>query len=117
MSCFLPCGRSTITVDDLGIFLSCARPASRLFHTIVSIMETLTDIEAAADALPLEDKQRLVRHLVAQLDSQHGSAALPAAAKSTGHSILDIEPVRLGAILKPLTSDDDVLAEMLEGRT
>ena len=80
-------------------------------------MKTLNDIEVAADSLPLEDKQRLVRHLLAQLDSQHGSSALPADAKSTGHSVLDIEPVRLGAVLKPLTSDDDILGEMLEGRT
>jgi hypothetical protein len=32
------------------------------------------------------------------------------------HSILDIPPVRVGAVLRPLTSDDDLLGEMLEGR-
>jgi hypothetical protein len=32
------------------------------------------------------------------------------------HSILDIPSVRVGAVLRPLTSDDDLLGEMLEGR-
>jgi hypothetical protein len=30
------------------------------------------------------------------------------------HSILDIQPVSVGALLRPLTSDDDLLGEMLE---
>lgn len=33
-----------------------------------------------------------------------------------GHSVLDIPPVSLGGVLKPLSSDDDLLGEMLEGR-
>lgn len=33
------------------------------------------------------------------------------------HSILDIPPVSVGAVLRPLTSDDDLLGEMLEGRS
>jgi hypothetical protein len=33
-----------------------------------------------------------------------------------GHSILDIPAVSVGAILRPLTSEDDLLGEMLEGR-
>jgi hypothetical protein len=32
------------------------------------------------------------------------------------HSILDIPPLSLGPILRPLTADDDLLGEMLEGR-
>ena len=32
------------------------------------------------------------------------------------HSILDIPTVHVGAVLRPLTSDDDLLGEMLEGR-
>jgi hypothetical protein len=32
------------------------------------------------------------------------------------HSILDIPPVSLGHILRPLTADDDLLGEMLDGR-
>lgn len=32
------------------------------------------------------------------------------------HSILDIPTVSVGRVLRPLTSDDDLLGEMLEGR-
>jgi len=32
------------------------------------------------------------------------------------HSILDIAPVSLGSVLHPLSSNDDLLGEMLEGR-
>ena len=32
------------------------------------------------------------------------------------HSCLDIPPVSLGHMLRPLTADDDLLGEMLEGR-
>ncbi len=46
-------------------------------------------------------------------------AAVPPAARMEGlqsHSVLDIATVSLGSILRPLTSDDDLLGEMLEGR-
>lgn len=33
------------------------------------------------------------------------------------HSILDIAPISVGALLRPLTTDDDLLGEMLEGRS
>ena len=33
-----------------------------------------------------------------------------------GHSIMDIEPVSLGKVRRPLLVDDDLLGEMLEGR-
>lgn len=33
------------------------------------------------------------------------------------HSILDIPTVSLGSVLRPLTSEDDLLGEMLEGRS
>ena len=32
------------------------------------------------------------------------------------HCVLDIGTVSLGSVLRPLTSDDDLLGEMLEGR-
>jgi len=35
---------------------------------------------------------------------------------SRPHSVLDIPTVRVGAVLRPLMSDDDLLGEMLEGR-
>ena len=33
------------------------------------------------------------------------------------HSLLDIAPVSLGAGLRPLKAEDDLLGEMLEGRS
>ncbi len=33
------------------------------------------------------------------------------------HSILDIPTVSLGGVLRPLRGDDDLLGEMLEGRS
>lgn len=33
------------------------------------------------------------------------------------HSVLDIPSYSFGKTLKPLTSDDDILGEMLEGRS
>ena len=35
---------------------------------------------------------------------------------SRPHSVLDIPTVRVGAVLRPLTADDDLLGDMLEGR-
>lgn len=32
------------------------------------------------------------------------------------HSVLDIPPVSVGRVLRPLTSEDDLLGEMLDGR-
>jgi hypothetical protein len=42
------------------------------------------------------------------------SGAWPAVARA--HSILDIAPVSVGAVLRPLTAED-LLGEMLEGRS
>jgi hypothetical protein len=36
---------------------------------------------------------------------------------SRPHSILEIAPVSLGPVRHPLTADDDLLGEMLEGRS
>jgi hypothetical protein len=36
---------------------------------------------------------------------------------SENHSVLDIPPVNLGSVVQPLTRDDDLLGEMLEGRS
>jgi hypothetical protein len=35
---------------------------------------------------------------------------------SQPHSVLDIPTVSVGAVLRPLTADDDLLGDMLEGR-
>jgi hypothetical protein len=37
-------------------------------------------------------------------------------AKQGTHSVLDIPPVSMGKMLRPLTSEDDLLGEMLEDR-
>jgi hypothetical protein len=45
--------------------------------------------------------------------------AVPASTRMEGarsHSVLDIATVALGPVLRLLTSDDDLLGEMLEGR-
>jgi hypothetical protein len=42
--------------------------------------------------------------------------ASPVMEGSRPHSVLDIATVSVGAVLRPLTSDDDLLGEMLEGR-
>ena len=47
----------------------------------------------------------------------HGSVShAPRMEGPRSHSVLDIGTVELGAVLRPLTSDDDLLGEMLEGR-
>jgi predicted DNA-binding antitoxin AbrB/MazE fold protein len=52
--------------------------------------------------LPLKDREK-VRVTVEGMDAGR-------------HSILDIRSVSLGQALRPLTPDDDLLGEMLEGR-
>jgi hypothetical protein len=45
----------------------------------------------------------------------HGSTVSQRPGRES-HRILDIPPVSLGAVLRPLTSEADLLGEMLEGR-
>jgi hypothetical protein len=51
-------------------------------------------------------------------EGQEVTVLIPAAspAGTQPHSILDIAPVSLGVMLRPLTPEDDLLGEMLEGR-
>lgn len=94
-------------------------------------MSTLAEIEVAADALSLEEKERLLRFLAIQLRRERTPLKPQTPSKEemmTGfagdetettrgtHSVLDIPPVSVGRILRPLSSDDDLLDEMLEGR-
>jgi hypothetical protein len=47
----------------------------------------------------------------------HGTAApTPLVEGSQSHSVLDIATISVGLVLRALTSDDDLLGEMLEGR-
>ena len=41
----------------------------------------------------------------------------PPAAELKGHSIMDIPPVSVGSVLIPFTAEDDLLDEMLQGRS
>jgi hypothetical protein len=43
-------------------------------------------------------------------------ATVQPAPRSQSHSVLEIATVSVGSVLRPLTSDDDLLGEMLEGR-
>lgn len=52
--------------------------------------------------LPLRDRER-VRVTIEGINCER-------------HSILDIQPISLGQVLKPLSLDDDLLGELLEGR-
>ena len=52
--------------------------------------------------LPLKDQEK-VRVTVESVDAK-------------GHSIMDSEPIRLGKVYHALSSDDDLLDEMLEER-
>ncbi len=48
-----------------------------------------------------------------------GTPPFPTAPSLSGapaHSVLDVPIVSLGSVLRPLTVDDDLLGEMLDGR-
>ena len=44
------------------------------------------------------------------------ASAAPSLPGSPPHSVLDIPTVALGPVLRPLTADNDLLGEMLDGR-
>lgn len=75
-------------------------------------MTTLMEIETAVGSLSADEKYELYRYL----EGQVRSSAAPAN-PARRHSFLDIPPIHLGSVLRPLTRDDDLLEEMLEGRT
>jgi hypothetical protein len=50
-------------------------------------------------------------------EGQEVTVFAPVHRDSTSHSILDIAPVSVGAVLRPVGVDDDLLEEMLEGRS
>ena len=71
------------------------------------VMSTLAEIEAAVPKLNAKELAELERFVQAERRK---------AAPTAGHSVLDIAPVNVGRILRPLSSADDLLGEMLEGR-
>jgi hypothetical protein len=70
---------------------------------------TLAEIERAVATLPFDQKLALYRRLAEQLQEE---STEPVAR----HGVLDIAPVHLGPVLRPM-GDDDLLDEMLNGRT
>jgi hypothetical protein len=82
---------------------------NRLALSIKRSMSTLTEIERAADALPDEQQESLLEWLSERMRRRQLKSAFP-------HSVLEIAPVSLGRAIHPLSSDDDLLNEMLEHR-
>jgi hypothetical protein len=72
-------------------------------------MSTLAEIERAADALPPDQQESLFEWLSMRMRNRRLEGVAP-------HSVLDIAPVSLGGVIRPLTRDDDLLGEMLEDR-
>ena len=70
-------------------------------------MSTLTEIERAAEALPQDQKESLYMWLSERMRGWDGNSA-------SWLSVLDITPVSLGRVIRPLGPDDDLLGEMLE---
>ncbi len=81
-------------------------------------MNTLSEIEAAVKSLPMRQQEALFTSLTARLSRAVSPELREHSYPSTppGHSVLDIPPVHLGGILRPLSPDDDLLGEMLEDR-
>jgi hypothetical protein len=72
-------------------------------------MSTLAEIERAADALPPDQQESLLEWLSERMRRRLLKSGAP-------HSVLDIAPVSLGRVIRPLNSADDLLGEMLEDR-
>ena len=81
-------------------------------------MSTLAEIEAAVETLPSPAQEELFAFLAARLGRAGRTPPLSESHKPavSGHSVLDIAPVHVGRVLRPLSPDDDLLGEMLEGR-
>jgi len=50
-------------------------------------------------------------------EGQEVTVLAPPLGASKTHGILDIRPVSLGAVVRPISAEDDLLGEMLEGRS
>ena len=76
-------------------------------------MHTLDEIEVAVGSLPPLQQEELLRFLTARLKRRPtGLSGSP----REGRSVLEIAPVSVKEVLRPLSPDDDLLDEMLEGR-
>jgi len=77
--------------------------------TYKNSVSTLMEIERAIEALPPNQQKSLFEWLSEKMRQQHLKSA-------SRHSVLDIAPVSVGAIIRPLVWDDDLLGEMLVSR-
>jgi hypothetical protein len=50
-------------------------------------------------------------------EGQEVTVLAPPSGGAPAHSIQDIPPISLGSVVSPATANDDLLAEMLEGRS
>jgi hypothetical protein len=72
-----------------------------------NIMSTLTEVEAIVPKFTVEELAELEK--LVQITRRQKEQA-------TKHSLLDLPRFSVGGILRPLSSDDDLLGEMLEER-
>lgn len=81
-------------------------------------MSTLAEIEDVIETLPTPDQEKLFTFLALRLGQGRTApqTSTSSVLKEGGHSVLDIPAVHVGRVLLPLTADDDLLGEMLEGR-
>ena len=77
-----------------------------------------SEIEAAVESLPMRQQEVLFKSLAVRLSRAASPELRENSYPSTPlrHSVLDIAPVHLGGVLRPLSPDDDLLGEMLEDR-
>ena len=81
-------------------------------------VSTLAEIEDVIETLPTPDQEKLFAFLAFRLGQSQPAHRTPTSGvvREGGHSVLDIPTVHVGRMLFPLTADDDLLGEMLEGR-
>jgi len=84
-------------------------PAASIVDKLRTQRAPLATMDVRIAATALSRRLILLIERVPSTDVARAAAPKP-------HSILDIPPVRVGAVLRPLTSDDDLLGEMLEDR-
>jgi len=70
-----------------------------------------------AGVVVLDPGVRLPEGQEVTIHAPEGVSASLAGNSAPPHSVLDIPPASVGAVLHPLSSDDDLLGEMLEGRS
>jgi hypothetical protein len=80
-------------------------------------MSTLREIEAVVESLPVAQQEALFHFLatrLGQLESRESQTSREGS-DTRPHSVLDIPTVHVGRLF-PISSDDDILGEMLEFR-